>query len=312
MIGRAQRLLSQGLYEEALEQYRNALRSNPNNAQAYEGMAQCLLQLERPDEALSAAERAIKLKSTSAGAHRVAGTIYMGMYPKASRKRDPARAVMHFERALAQSRANPLNAAERAVDHLLLGGALAAIGEYERAERELKASLAINPNEAEAHRFLSSVYAQTGRVQEARAELRRARELNPNLPQARTQAIGLFMRQYRYPFLILILLPLIVLITFTVLSTQHHHPVNGALLAGTIIYGILVLALIAAIGYEYYLRLRLRWRKRQGAGGDGKPGSIADLPVVRRLFHRAAISTDRSGASPKQSPEPTSGRHRKR
>jgi tetratricopeptide (TPR) repeat protein len=311
MIGRAQRLLSQGLYEEALEQYRTALRSNPNNAQAYEGMSQCLLQLERPDEALEAAERAIKLRSSSAGAHRVAGTIYMGMYPKASRKRDAARAAMHFERALAQSRANPMSAAERAVDHLLLGGALAEMGEYNRAESELKASLAINPNEAEAHRFLSSVYARKGRTREARAELRRAKELNPSLPQARTQTIGLFMRQYRYPFLGLILLPLIVLIIFTVLSTGHHHAPNGALLSGSVIYAILVLAIIAANLYEYYVRFSRYRRRRRGATGSGGPVSLTYLPFVQRLLRRPAAAPE-PPPPPKQPPAPAGGKRRKR
>jgi len=310
MIGRAQRLLTQGLYEEALEQYRAALRSNPNNAQAYEGMAQCLLQLERPDEALNAAERAIRLNRSAAGAHRVAGTIYMGMYRKASQKRDPARAAMHFERALAQSRSNPMGAAERAVDHLLLGGALAELGEYERAESELKASLAINPNEPEAHRFLSSVYARKGRIKEARAELRRAKELNPHLPQLRTQTIGLFARQYRYPILVLILIPLAVLLAFTVLSTQHHHGPNGALLSGTIIYGVLVLAMVAANLFEYYLRLRTIWRRRRGAPEGAT--SLASLPIVQRLLRRGSAPVERATPSPGQPEEPASGKRRRR
>ena len=67
--------ISQQQWQPALDCYREAVRVDPNHAQAHAYMGNVLRQLRRPDEAIVAYDRAIAVKPDFAEAHYNRGSI---------------------------------------------------------------------------------------------------------------------------------------------------------------------------------------------------------------------------------------------
>lgn len=72
----ANNLLEQKRFKEALHSYLEILQHEPNNGEAYQGIAQCYYHLRMYSDALAASNKAIEFDSTFAIPHLILGYIY--------------------------------------------------------------------------------------------------------------------------------------------------------------------------------------------------------------------------------------------
>ena len=91
---------------------------------------------------------------------------------------EPAAAVPHFERAVAER-------PDLAFAHRELGLALGRSGQLDRADLHLRHALEIEPDDPRALNFLGVLLAQRGELESALAPLERAVAIAPNYPAAR-------------------------------------------------------------------------------------------------------------------------------
>jgi tetratricopeptide (TPR) repeat protein len=168
-----------GAHEMAVQEYQEAVRLEPDNADAYAGLAAAYEGLDRVKEAEETYKAAIQRRSGYWGAYNYLGIFYFnhGRY---------AESVRAFTSA---ARLAPDNFQV----HRNLGGTYLARGRYLEAERELNTSLQLKPN-APAFNNLSALYSLKGEYQKAVEPMKRVVEMNPLNPLM----AGNLARTYRY------------------------------------------------------------------------------------------------------------------
>jgi TolB-like protein/DNA-binding winged helix-turn-helix (wHTH) protein/Tfp pilus assembly protein PilF len=127
---------------KAIEHYQNAIREDPNYAQAYAGLADC---------------------------HNALGSVQFGAWPplEARRRAEEATAkALEIDPALAEA-------------HTAMGYIKHFNWDWDAAEREFKLAIELNPNYAHAHSFYAGYLMSRGRAEESLAASNRARELDP-------------------------------------------------------------------------------------------------------------------------------------
>jgi tetratricopeptide (TPR) repeat protein len=163
-------LFQNGSAEEAIAQFREAVRINPAIADAYSNLGIALYQLGRTEEAVAQYREALKIDPTNAEAHCNLGVV---MFHQG-----------HIREAMAQYlealRTNPAYADA----HYNLGNALFQQGRTEEAMAEFREALRINPAHADAHYNLGNALLQQGRAEEAMAQYRQALEIDPSDAEA--------------------------------------------------------------------------------------------------------------------------------
>lgn len=140
--------------------YREALRLDPGLAAAWYDLGQLLLQSRRPMEAAEDFRVALRLDPALATAHNNLGLAL-------ARLGRPDDAVREFREAL---RLNPRLVEAR----LNLGNAAFREGRLDEAVADYRAALAIDSAYAAAHQNLGAALERLGRTQEARAEFQAA------------------------------------------------------------------------------------------------------------------------------------------
>ena len=124
-------LLEQGRPDEAIECFRQALRSNPHHADAHNNLGFLLKRQGLPAEALECFRRALRSDPHHAEAHNNLG---IGLKEQGQ----PAEAIECFRRAL--------NSNPRHVEaHNCLGATLVYLGRFAEAREHYEQALAINP-----------------------------------------------------------------------------------------------------------------------------------------------------------------------
>jgi tetratricopeptide (TPR) repeat protein len=149
-----------GLLNQAYEHYAHALRLNPREADAYEGLARVWRDWRRPDLALPDAQRAVYLAPYSAAAENTRGTVLQALS-----LRKEARAAYRLALALEP-------AAAYALSNLCYLSFVE--GNTRQAIDECRAALRIEPDLAAAHNNLALTYAAIGRLDVAEVEFARA------------------------------------------------------------------------------------------------------------------------------------------
>jgi Tfp pilus assembly protein PilF len=161
-----------GKVPEAIEHYQQALRIDPDYAEAHHNLGGALLRVGKPKEAIGHFQEAVRTKPDYADAHYNLAVALekMGRLTEA---------IGEYQQAL---RLKP----DFALGHNNLGVALwharkvsEAIGEYEEALR-------INPNLVEAHFNLGLELEKLGRTPEAIEHYQQALRLNPDFARARS------------------------------------------------------------------------------------------------------------------------------
>jgi tetratricopeptide (TPR) repeat protein len=159
-------LIQRGRGDEAIAQYREALRINPADVDGHTGLGNALFRQGRTDDAIAQYREALRINPEYPEAHDDLATALLG-----EGKSEEAGA--EFVEAL---RFNPLHA--DAV-HNDLGIALFQQGRMEDAIAQYQEALRITPAFLEARNNLGNALLQQGRTEDAVTQYREALRLNP-------------------------------------------------------------------------------------------------------------------------------------
>jgi tetratricopeptide (TPR) repeat protein len=187
-----------GQYKEAEESARSAILLNNNNSNAHAVLAWALDFQQNTLEAETSIKRALELDPNNALAHAYYSEILVDSFYSGTG------VVGTIEKAIEESKVAVALAPGTLESHRARGYIHEAVGEYEEAIREYEAAIAINPNIADLHIRLGSNYRILGIYDKAVEEFTRANALNPEDPTpdlfiSRTYAtIGEYAKAMQY------------------------------------------------------------------------------------------------------------------
>jgi Flp pilus assembly protein TadD len=182
---RADMLAEQGQLDDAIEHYREFVRTDPNEAEGHQKLGVALMQKGRYDEASSEFERAMQLDATLAKAADNLGVALL----RTGRVED---AVAALRRA---ADLDPRNVNT----YSNLGVALMRMGRNEQAIAALRRAVEIQPANGAAHDNLGQALLMAGRTDEGVSALEEAVKLQPESAAARDNLGVALMRSGRFP-----------------------------------------------------------------------------------------------------------------
>ena len=152
-------LHSQGKLDEAIAEYRTAIRLKPDYAEAHNNLGAALGAQGKTEEAIAECRTAIRIKPDYAEAHN-----NLGNCPeRPGQARRGHRRIPHRDPPQARLRRGPLQPRRRA---------LGAQGKTEEAIAECRTAIRLKPDFAEAHNNLGNALSDQGKTDEAIAEYR--------------------------------------------------------------------------------------------------------------------------------------------
>jgi len=159
-------LLKQGRPEEAVGEFREALRINPSNTDAHNDLGTALLKEGQIGGAIEEFNEALRIDPANADVHNNLGNLLLqqGRIPDA---------IAQYQQAL---RINP-SLADASYN---LGYVFLQQGRLEEAVGEFREALQINPDYEDACYNLATALAQQGRNDEAIDQYRQALRINPS------------------------------------------------------------------------------------------------------------------------------------
>ena len=160
----------EGRIDDAIGQYEQALRIEPDNAQTHCNLGIALRQEGKVDDAIGQYEQALRIEPGFAEAH-----YNLGIALRQEGKIDDA--IGQYEQAL---RIKP----DYADAHNNLGTALRQAGKIDDATEQYEQALRIDPDFADAHYNLGTVLGRAGRIPEAIEHLQQALRIEPDLAEA--------------------------------------------------------------------------------------------------------------------------------
>jgi tetratricopeptide (TPR) repeat protein len=152
---------SAGAFEEAVAAYRRAATLDPSSSQIPAVLATLLARMNRPQDAIAAADMALRANSENADAHLVLGKVYASMVQADDRAPNAPmlqRAIAHLERAALQDDPGA---------ELILARLYLRAGSADKAIPILTALVEREPQYTETLGLLVQAYASTGRETEA-------------------------------------------------------------------------------------------------------------------------------------------------
>ena len=159
-------LVRVGRVDEAIAQFRAAVKNSPHDAEAHGSLGAALAGLGRMDEAVAEFRAVLETNPHDAETRRNLGLALAGLG-----RFDEA--AVEFQEALKTN-------SRDAVAHANLGAALAGLGHFDEAAAEYRAALKIDPHNAVVYNNLGLALAGLGRVNEAIAEYEKVLKINPN------------------------------------------------------------------------------------------------------------------------------------
>lgn len=170
LVKQANRLRSQGEYQQALDLYDQAIKLRSDFAEAYWGRCDSLNGLRQPDPAIVACNDALAYKPDYAEAFFGQGNAYI-------QRGQWFEALPFYERA---TRLKP----DFAAAWVRRGMALQGVGRSEEALKALEQGINLNRDSAEAWTVRGAALRNLGRYEKAIASLDKALELDPDNPTA--------------------------------------------------------------------------------------------------------------------------------
>ena len=162
--------LGQGKVQEAMSQFEQTLRLEPDCAQAHNKLGIALAQTGSIEEAIAQCEQALQIKPDFAEAHYDLGVAFENVERETE-------AIDQYEKAL---RIYP----DYVGAHVNLGNAFLRIGKVTEATEEYEQALRINPNYAEAYSNLGAILQRLGKLPEAVARYEQALRIKPDYVEA--------------------------------------------------------------------------------------------------------------------------------
>jgi len=159
-------LALQGRYAEAIGQYQLALHINPEYLEAHYNLGDALMRSGRSEEAIDHFKKVLELRPGFAKAHNKSGAALVQIGR-------PDEAIIHFQKAIEID-------AGYADAHYNLARALGEKGRLDEAVVQFQATIRMDPNNADAHGNLAKALATQGKLAEAVGEYQRTIELIPN------------------------------------------------------------------------------------------------------------------------------------
>jgi tetratricopeptide (TPR) repeat protein len=231
-VTEAEEYFKQGKLIPAIESYKKAIASSPDNPAIYVALARAQVFAGQYKDAQTSAESAILLNNDNSNAHAVRAwaldfqdnTLEAEASIKRALELDPNNSLAHayyseilvdssysgsgtvgaIEKAIEESKVAIALAPETLETHRARGYVYEATGNYEEAIREYQAAIAINTNIADLHLALGRNYRTLGIYDKAVEEFTRANALNPEDPtpdllMSRTYAtIGEYAKAMQY------------------------------------------------------------------------------------------------------------------
>ena len=170
LVNKGASLDTLGFHDEAINCYVQALKINPNDAEAHNNLAIAYQAQGKLDEAIREYREALKINPNYAGAHYNLAVAY-----QAQGKLDEA--IREYREAL---KINP----NYANAHYNLGITYHAQGKLDEAIREYQEALKTDTNDTDTYYNLGSAYQDQGKLDEAVREYREALKINPNYAAA--------------------------------------------------------------------------------------------------------------------------------
>ena len=158
-----------GRVGDALIANENAIRINPQDAEARNNLGNTLRALGRLEEAAVSYRKSIALKPYYAEAHSNLGLTLQELG--------------RFEEAEGSCRQAIVIKPDFAGAHNSLGAAQQELGKFEEAEASYKQAILLKPDYAEAHNNLGATQQELGRLEEAEASYKQAILLKPDYPE---------------------------------------------------------------------------------------------------------------------------------
>jgi tetratricopeptide (TPR) repeat protein len=174
--------------ERAVDEFKTALDIEPDNANVLIGLGQCLLSLQKIDEAVVALEKAVNLTPEFADAHYCLGRAYMEMGLR-------EKATNEFKEAL---NINPRYITAKKHLSALMKSA------SQKPRRQEFESEGVSPDDeqfsrqANIHFHMGNALFQKNMLQESLVEFKEAIRLRPNYPDIRNRLGELYMRRGQY------------------------------------------------------------------------------------------------------------------
>jgi tetratricopeptide (TPR) repeat protein len=206
-------LEDQGKLDEAMAEFREALRLKPNFADPHNMLGLVLEDQGKLDEAMAEFREALRLEPNLADPHGNLGNVWraQGKLAEAiAEYREALRLKPNFakphgglgnvlqdqgkvDEAIAEYREALRLEPNDLIGHINLGGALRDKGKVDEASVEYRTALRLKPDSAAAHLNFGATLADQGKLTEAIAEFREALRLNRDLFEAHAN-LGLCLR----------------------------------------------------------------------------------------------------------------------
>jgi tetratricopeptide (TPR) repeat protein len=176
-----------GYFEQAEAFFRQAVKGDPNSAEALYGLGSACLQQQKTNEARECFQRALQLRASYPG---TVPNSWNNLGILAAREGNFDLAIQYFRRAL---QIDP----EHSIALRNLGSAYRQKKDWTQAESALERALALNPDDPEANYSLGMVYAQQNDTERAYDYLRKALASRPAYPEALNNLGILYLRTRR-------------------------------------------------------------------------------------------------------------------
>ena len=169
-------LAEQGKLDEAIAEFREAIRLEPDSQLAHSNLGHGLVEQGKLDEAIAEFREALRLKPldpTGHFDHNPVATLRCDLGDALAKQGKLDDAIAEFREAL---RLKP----DLARAHANLGSELRRQGKLDEATAELREAIRLKPDVAAAHVTLGAILGDEGKLDEAIAEFREALRLDPD------------------------------------------------------------------------------------------------------------------------------------
>lgn len=178
------KLISEGQFEQALQQITDSLIRHPNSGSLLVFRGACHTELRQFDEAINSFKRALKLDPNSVSSQKNLMIAYRAASAFSEESGDIEEAKVYYEAVL---EIGPTNSAS----WLDFGVFLARTGYRDQAIEAFINAAKHDPKNALAHHNLGSVYQELGRFEEASGAYTKALEIDPNLDTSKHMVAAL-------------------------------------------------------------------------------------------------------------------------